>query len=91
MLLNQFEFPDGFRAAAELRGFNFGQGRQPLSPSQRVDETALAEVLRCILADFGLVDPPAAGCAPRTGQAQPDKINQIVAEVVKELGRRGVL
>lgn len=90
-MLYPFEFPDGFRAAAELRGFHFGHGRQPLSPGQRADETALAEVLRCILADFGLVDPPAAGCVPRTGQTGTDKIGQIVAEVVKELEKRGVL
>src|SRR5687767_8847476 len=30
MLLSA-DFPEGFRAAVELRGFNFGRGRQPLS------------------------------------------------------------
>ena len=28
-MLYPFEFPDGFRAAAELRGFDFGNSRQP--------------------------------------------------------------
>ena len=31
------DFPEGFRAAAELRGFNFGRSRQPLSQTQQVD------------------------------------------------------
>src|SRR6185437_12700822 len=31
------DFPEGFRAAVDLRGFNFGKGRQPLSESQQVD------------------------------------------------------
>ncbi len=34
-MLYPFEFPDGFRAAASLRGFNFGSGRLP--------QTAVAE------------------------------------------------
>ena len=49
-----------------------------LSTAQEADRTALQSVLQCILADFGLVDPAAAGCAPRTrahgtGQDRPDR------------------
>jgi 4-hydroxy-tetrahydrodipicolinate synthase len=40
-MLYPFEFPDGFRAAAELRGFRFGRGRQPQTSAQRSDRTAL--------------------------------------------------
>ena len=58
-MLLPFEFPDGFRAAAELRGFRFGRGRQPQTSAQRSDRTALTSVLHCILADFELVDRPA--------------------------------
>jgi dihydrodipicolinate synthase/N-acetylneuraminate lyase len=90
-MLYPFEFPDGFRAAAELRGFRFGRSRQPQTPAQRSDRAALASVLQCILADFELVEPPAAGCAPRTGQASQDKIEQVVFEVLHELEKRGVI
>jgi len=90
-MLNPFEFPDGFRAAAEMRGFSFGRGRQPMTASQQVDRSALQSVLRCILADFGLVEPPAEGCAPRTGQASRDKVAQIVYEVMQELEQRGAI
>lgn len=89
-MLYPFEFPDGFRAAAELRGFRFGRGRQPLTSSQRSDSTALTSVLHCILADFELVDRPASGCAPRIQQAGADKVEQVVLEVMRELEKRGV-
>ena len=91
VMLYPFEFPDGFRAAAELRGFNFGVGRQPQSPAQKSDREALAKVLQCILADFELVAPPPSGCAPRIHQPEQDKIKQVVWDVLFELEKRGVV
>jgi len=90
-MLNPFEFPDGFRAAAELRGFRFGRGRQPQTSAQRSDRVALTSVLECILADFDLVDRPARGCAPRIQQVGGDKVEQVVFEVMRELEKRGVV
>ena len=90
-MLFPFEFPDGFRAGAELRGFHFGRGRQPQTSAQRADRTALTAVLQCILADFELVERPAAGCAPRIRQVETDKVEQVVFEVMRELEKRGVL
>jgi 4-hydroxy-tetrahydrodipicolinate synthase len=90
-MLFPFEFPDGFRAAAEMRGFSFGRGRQPLTAGQREDRKPLEAILRCILADFGLVDAPAEGCAVRTGVSQSDKLAQIVQEVLRALEQKGVL
>ncbi|MCU0245612.1 MAG: dihydrodipicolinate synthase family protein [Bryobacter sp.] len=91
MMLNPFEFPDGFRTAAEMRGFALGHGRQPMTAAQESERAALAEVLRCILAEFGIVEPPLAGCAPRTGAIPADKTTQIVFEVMHELERRGLI
>jgi len=90
-MLNPFEFPDGFRAAAEMRGFKMGRGRQPATPAQQVNRASLQKVLQCLLADFGVVAPPAAGCAPRTGDLQQDQVGQIVYEVLHALEERGVL
>jgi dihydrodipicolinate synthase/N-acetylneuraminate lyase len=89
-MLFPFEFPDGFRAAAELRGFHFGNGRRPQTNSQKDDCAALSKVLACILADFNVVGRPAV-CAPRSGQPEQDKLTQVVFEVMHELERRGVL
>jgi len=79
------DFPEGFRAAVELRGFRVGRSRQPQSGSQAVDFAALQNVLRCILAEFGYVDAPPEGCPPRTGNIDRDRISHIVAAVVHEL------
>jgi dihydrodipicolinate synthase/N-acetylneuraminate lyase len=90
-MLDPFEFPDGFRAAAEFRGFQFGRSRQPSTPAQDCDRAALKQVLQCILADFGLAEAPASGCALRSGDAGQDKVAQIVYEVMHTLEARGIL
>lgn len=91
MMLNHFEFPDGFRAGVEMRGFNFGRSRQPQSPSQQADRGALKSVLHCLMSETGIVDPPAAGCGVRTGNIQQDKIEQLVFEVMETLRAKGML
>jgi 4-hydroxy-tetrahydrodipicolinate synthase len=90
-MLFSADFPEGFRAGVELRGFNFGKSRQPLSEKQTVDRVALQRVLRCIMADFGVVDAPAEGCAPRTGNIERDKVEQVTAAVMQKLRERGVV
>jgi len=90
-MLYSADFPEGFRAGAEIRGFRMGASRQPLSERQRVDRAGLERVLRCILADFGYVDPPSEGCAPRTGDLAQDRIGQITAAVLESLRERGVI
>jgi hypothetical protein len=74
-MLYSADFPEGFRAAVELRGFDIGASRQPLSDAQQIDRQALQQVLRCILADFGLNEPGHA-CAVRTGNIAQDKAAQ---------------
>jgi dihydrodipicolinate synthase/N-acetylneuraminate lyase len=90
-MLYPFEFPNGFRAAAEMRGFRFGRGRQPISSQREQDKGPLEAVLRCILADFGMVDPPAGGCAPRHQEISRDGLDQVVNEVMRALAERGVV
>jgi 4-hydroxy-tetrahydrodipicolinate synthase len=89
-MLFPFEFPDGFRAAAALRGFDFGAGRLPQTGAQKIDRAEMAKVLQCILADFELVARPPEGCAPRIGQPATDKLEQVVFEVLHELQKRGI-
>ena len=90
-MLYSADFPEGFRAAVELRGFDFGRGRQPLSESQQIDRAALSRVLQCILHDFGFVEPPTDGCAPRSGNMQVDRVTQITEEVIAQLRKQGVM
>ena len=87
------EFPDGFRAAVNLRGFEMGAGRQPLSTEQRTDLETLSRTLQCMLAEHGFTDEPVGGC-PRglAGKTidDPQEVNRIVQTVVAELRRRGL-
>jgi 4-hydroxy-tetrahydrodipicolinate synthase len=90
-MLYSADFPEGFRAAVELRGFQVGSGRQPQTDRQRIDRAALQKVLHCILADFGYLETPAGGCPPRTGDLNRDRVSHIAATVVDELQRQGVI
>ncbi|MBL9123362.1 MAG: dihydrodipicolinate synthase family protein [Planctomycetaceae bacterium] len=89
------DFPEGFRAALELRGFQPGIGRQPLAESQRLDLAVVRDRLQCLLADEGFTDEPLGGCPPSArpagapGGAARD-LGRIVDTVVAELQRRGL-
>ena len=89
-MLYSADFPEGFRAALALRGFNPGTGRQPLSDTQQVQIAALSRTLQCLLAEEGFTDEPVGGCP--AGPAQPDSkaVDQIVQGVMAELKRRGM-
>jgi 4-hydroxy-tetrahydrodipicolinate synthase len=54
------DFPEGFRAGVELRGFRLGESRQPQSAAQRGDRERLAERVRELLQGLG-VDPARPG------------------------------
>jgi len=90
-MLYSADFPEGFRAGAEIRGFQMGLSRQPLSDKQRIDRAGLERVLRCILSDFGYVEAPSEGCPPRTGDLAQDRVRQITASVLETLRQRGVI
>jgi dihydrodipicolinate synthase/N-acetylneuraminate lyase len=53
-MLDHFEFPDGFRAATELRGFNLGRGRQPQTEAQRARRAELIPNLQRALVQLDL-------------------------------------
>lgn len=85
------EFPDGFRTAVRLRGFETGAGRQPLSDDQQVELVKLADKLQCLLSEHGFTDEPDCGCPlPAANNTQSADIAKIVEAVVSELKQRGV-
>jgi dihydrodipicolinate synthase/N-acetylneuraminate lyase len=95
MLLN-CEFPEGFRAALKLRGFQPGEGRQPRSPDQQLRLDILTDQLQCLLAGEGFTDEPVGGCpagnysAGGASAIDADQVARIVQSVVGELKKRGV-
>ena len=90
-MLYSADFPEGFRAAVELRGFRIGQSRQPRTDKQTVDYSALQSVLRCILSEFGYVDAKPGQCPPRTGNIDQDRVSHITAAVLDQLRQRGAI
>ena len=91
-MLYSAEFPDGFRTAVRLRGFDTGVGRQPLSDEQQTDLAALANKLQCMLSEHGFTDEPLCGCPLPAGAkgSSPEEVATIVQAVVAELKRRGL-
>jgi 4-hydroxy-tetrahydrodipicolinate synthase len=82
------EFPDGFRAALQLRGIHTGRGRQPKSEVQQQQLEQLSRQLQCLLAAEGFVDEPIGGCN-LPGGIDPNQISRIVSDVVGQLKRLG--
>jgi 4-hydroxy-tetrahydrodipicolinate synthase len=83
------DFPEGFRAALKLRGFDMGAGRQPLSASQQLDLGGVSDRLACLLAEEGFADEPAGGC-PVEPAVDPERVGTIVQGVLAELKRQGL-
>jgi 4-hydroxy-tetrahydrodipicolinate synthase len=57
-LISVGEFPEGFRRAAEVRGFDFGKSRQPLSIQQQSESNAVKQRIDQLLrnmADHGVI------------------------------------
>lgn len=84
------EFPEGFRAALRLRGFDVGSGRQPLSEEQKIDLDLVTRSLQCVLAEQGFADEPVGGCPAGDAAIDSEEVTRIVRSVVTELRRRGL-
>ena len=83
------EFPEGFRAALQLRGIETGKGRQPQSAVQQLELEKLSRQLQCLLADEGFTDEPVGGCTIDQ-PVDEQQVAKIVQDVVKELRHRGI-
>ncbi len=60
-LIYGLDFPEGVRAALQLRGFNFGNGRQPVNPQQNLDLAAVRQKIDELLESIESNLNPAAG------------------------------
>jgi 4-hydroxy-tetrahydrodipicolinate synthase len=88
-MLYPFEFPDGFRAGAELRGFNFGKARQPMSEGQRSERAKLKDGLQGLLSGLGVAEAPGVAATAVLGHFDRDMIARVISEVMTNLEKRG--
>lgn len=93
-MIGQPEFPEGFRRGALARGWNLGTSRQPLSPEQIQEAHKTQEQLAQILSELGQWLPelvpamtPAQSKTSSESAATDDFIEQVVREVMQQLGR----
>jgi 4-hydroxy-tetrahydrodipicolinate synthase len=87
-MLYSSDFPEGFRAAMKLRGFDVGVGRQPLSEDQYVELGTVTDKLQCLLSEEGFADQPLGGCP--VSDIDEQQIGHIVSSVMAELRRQGL-
>jgi len=85
-MLYSADFPEGFRAALKLRGFEPGVGRQPLSDGQQIELRGISDRIQCMLADEGFSAAPAGGCSTRSDVTAD--VSKIVESVVAEIKRK---
>jgi 4-hydroxy-tetrahydrodipicolinate synthase len=90
LMLYTADFPAGFRTALKLRGFDMGEGRQPLGEPQKLELSTMSNMLGCLLAEHGFTDQPVDGCPVRPASVDPQQVSRIVQNVLDELKRRGL-
>jgi 4-hydroxy-tetrahydrodipicolinate synthase len=82
-MLYSVDFPEGFRAALRLRGFEPGESRQPKTPAEREAMQRLSNRLSQLLAERS---HHTAGSPMHSGQVDAETIARIVREVLGEMG-----
>lgn len=80
VMLTGADFPEGFRAAMKIRGFDMGRGRQHQSAASELNIQNISRKIHCLMADHGVVGEPAGGCA--VNGAAPAVNDQVVREIV---------
>ena len=88
-MIYQSEFPEGFREAIKLRGFNTGTGRQPQGPELTSKLQELSRDLAKMLQDEGFMQEAQNSFHSNTATDRVD-IDAIVRGVMAELARRGL-
>ena len=79
-------FPEGFRAGYELRGFQPGRARFPLSDDERAFIGTMRSQLACLLADCGFSEA-ASECRVSPSAAAPGRpdVDAIVRAVLQQM------
>jgi 4-hydroxy-tetrahydrodipicolinate synthase len=82
-------FPEGFRAGYELRGFKAGHARFPLSEGEQAELETMRGRLACVLADAGFAEAASACRRPEgaAGKAPAKRrdIEDLVREVMEQM------
>jgi hypothetical protein len=88
-MINAPNFPEGFRLGYQLRGFDSGNARFPLSKEERRIMGDIRSRIACVLAECGFSEAAHAcvQCAAPLGQDESLErtVDQIVRRVMERL------
>ncbi len=81
-MLGAGNFPEGFREGVNLRGFDMGRARQPMSPGELEHFGAIREKLACLLAECGFGEA-ARHCGSGAREDLASAVDAIVRAVLQ--------
>lgn len=85
LMVNAPNFPEGFRAGYQLRGFDTGNARFPLSEDERKLMGDIRSRIACVLAECGFSEA-AHACVNQKCQLQSDdRLRQTVEDIVRDV------
>lgn len=89
LMVNAPNFPEGFRAGYELRGFHPGRARFPLSEDELSIMADIRSRIACVLAECGFQEA-AAACERRalpeaSNAPPPEQLRTTVEEIVRKV------
>lgn len=82
LMVNAPNFPEGFRAGYELRGFQPGRARFPLSPGELEKMADIRARIACVLAECGF---PEAARACTVEAPDSDRLRPMVESIVRHV------
>jgi hypothetical protein len=85
LMVNAPNFPEGFRAGYELRGFQPGRARFPLSPGELVLMDDIRGRIACVLAECGFAE--AAHACQKEAGLPDDQLRTTVESIVRSVLR----
>lgn len=83
-MVNAPNFPEGFRAGYQLRGFETGNARFPLSQQERALMSEIRSRIACVLAECGFSEAAHACVNTANESANPDLRHQ-VEDIVRDV------
>jgi len=85
LMINAPNFPEGFRLGYQLRGFDTGSARFPLSKEEQTRMEDIRSRIACVLAECGFQE--AAHACVRSSTHKTDPLREQVEEIVRRVMR----
>lgn len=85
LMVNAPNFPEGFRAGYQLRGFETGNARFPLSAPERKRMDTIRSRIACVLTDCGFSEAAHACVREQGGQPISANLRDQVEDIVRQV------